>query len=180
MKNLLTILLIGIASLAFGQTNGKWSVGVGYTPSIQSGSTFGVYINRHFGEKWQVGLMPFGWFYGYENPSFTSLKSNSFGLNLSARYSPVQLKLFKPYLYSFAGYGYSTFKYSNPNYSINDLTTDYINLSLGIGTEIAISKGWSLDANLGYLRLAFFDNAGYGNSPVFSIGVLKRFGKTKD
>ncbi|MCF6351697.1 MAG: porin family protein [Cyclobacteriaceae bacterium] len=178
MKSVFTILLIAFTSVSFGQTNGKWSVGVGYTPSVQRGSTFGVYINRHFGEKWQVGLIPFGWFYGYDNPRFTSLKSNSLGLNLSARYSPFQSKILKPYLYSFAGYGYSTFKYSNPTYLIDVLTMDYVNLSLGIGTEIAISKGRSLDANLGYLRLAFFDR-GYDSSPVFSIGVLKRFGKTE-
>lgn len=59
MKKPLTILLVGIAGAVFGQTEGKWSVGVGYSPSVQDGSTFAVYINRHMGNKWQIGLIPF-------------------------------------------------------------------------------------------------------------------------
>ncbi len=176
MKNLLSVLLIGISLSSFGQSNGKWSTGLSYTPSIQGGATFAVNINRHFGEKWQVGLMPFGWFYGYENPGFTSLKANSLGLNITSRFSPIQTKLFKPYFYSFAGYGRSTFNYSNPNYPQDAISEGYLSFSIGAGTELNITNGWSLDVNLGYLGVSFFNNNEY-SAPVFSVGFLKRVGK---
>ncbi len=177
MKQALTVILIGLATLSFGQTNGKWSVGMGYTPAIQGGSTFSGYINRHLGDKWQVGIMPFGWFDSYENPGFSSQKTNSLGLNLTSRYSPLQLGIFKPYMYSFAGYGHSTFKYSFQNNPTEISTVDYLNFSIGVGGEFSVGRGWSLDANYGYLRLEFFEDNGYINTMYFSVGILKRFGK---
>lgn len=177
MKKLLVVALLGLSSLSFGQSLGKWSVGVGYTPSIQGGTTFAAYGSYHFSDKWQVGIMPFGWFDSYENPGFNSQTSNSLGLNLTSRYAPVQFGIFKPYLYSFVGYGHSTFKYNFQNNPTEISTADYINLSIGIGGEVGIGRGWSVDTNYGYLRLEFFDNQGYTNSMYFSVGILKRLGK---
>ncbi len=177
MKKLLIALFVSLSSFSFGQTLGKWSVGVGYTPSIQGGATFAAYGNYHFNNKWQVGIMPFGWFDSYENPGFSSQKTNSLGLNLTSRYAPIQLGIFKPYMYSFVGYGHSTFKYTYQNNPTEISTADYLNFSLGIGSEFSVGRGWSLDANYGYLRLGFFEDNGYINTMYFSVGILKRFGK---
>lgn len=177
MKNLLIVALLGLSSFSFGQSLGKWSTGVSYTPSIQGGATFALKGNYHFNDAWQVGIMPFGWFNSYENPGFNSQKSNSFGLNITSRYAPKQLGIFKPYLYSFAGYGHSTFKYNFQNNPTKISTADYLNFSIGIGSEFRINQGWSIDINYGYLRLEFFEDQGYTNSMYFSVGILKRFGK---
>ena len=180
MKNGLLLLLLAFAINVNGQNDGKWSTGIGYSPSIQGGATFAIYLNRHVGKKWQVGLIPFGWLDSYTSVTGTSSKSNSLGLNLTSRFMPVQFNVFRPYLYAFSGFGHSTFKRTNPSYSIQVSTDDYFNYSVGIGVETIITSGWSIDTNLGYLRLEFLNDGGYYNTPVFSVGVLKRFGKVKE
>lgn len=178
MKHLLFILFVVLAANSNAQTVGKWSIGVGYTPSIQTGYAFAIYLNRHLGNKWQVGLTPFVWYDKNSATQTVTANSTSLGLNLTSRFTPIQLNMFKPYLYGRAGYGNTLTKYSNPNYA--DRNEDYVNFSLGIGTEVSISNGWAIDANLGYIKLDFIDSDSYNQSPILSIGVLKRFGKVKE
>ncbi len=174
-------MLVVFALNATAQTEGKWSVGVGYTPSIVGGQTFTGYINRHLGEKWQVGVMPFGFFYKDTDSSGYTDKSHTIGLNLSTRFAPYQFKLLKPYIYAFTGYGLGVFKYSN-QYSEGIDYSHNLDFSLGIGTEIRMGDGgWAIDLNVGSLLLKSENTDGSGSGgylgPIFSVGILKRFGK---
>ncbi len=177
MKKLIFILLLATPTLSFGQTKGKWSAGVSYTPLIQSGSTFATYLNRHLNEKWQIGLMPFGYFYNYKS-DYSSFKSNSMGLNFTSRYVLLQGDISKTYIQAFGGYGHTANTYQNSNNSEQKEELDYLNFSVGVGVEIAIGKkGWFGDINLGYLRYHSLSEASNFNSAIGSIGILKRFGK---
>ncbi len=177
MKKLLVVLFISLSSFSFGQTQGKWSVGVSYTPLIQSGSTFATYLNRHLNKKWQIGLMPFGYFYNYKS-DYSSFKSNLMGLNFTSRYVLLQGDISKTYIQAFSGYGYTANTYQDSNNGERKEELDYLNFSVGVGVEIAIGKkGWFGDINLGYLRYHSLSEVDNFNSPMGSIGILKRFGK---
>jgi len=177
MKTLTIALLIFMALGANAQTEGKWSVEVGYSPLIQSGSTFAVYVNRHLSEKWQIGLMPFGYIYNFST-DYSSFKSNSMGLNFTSRYTLIKGSISKTYIQSFGGYGRTTNTYQSSNLDESKEDLDFLNFSVGVGVEIAIGKkGWFGDINLGYLRYYSLSDVNNFNSPIGSIGILKRFGK---
>ncbi len=178
MKHLFFMLFVVLAVNSKAQTVGKWSVGVGFTPSIQSGSTYAVHINRHLGANWQIGVTPFSWFNSSNGGPASNWNSNSFGLNLTSRYVFVDGKSLRPYLQGFTGYGHTTTTYESSFFGETKDELDYLNFSVGIGTEIAIGKkGWFADINFGYFRYQSLSGVNNFNSPLGSIGVLKRFGK---
>lgn len=181
MKKLLIILFVFFTINANAQTSGKWSVGVGYTPSIEGGLLFTAYGNRHLSDKWQIGLMPFGWF-NSESGYYNSSKSITTGLNISTRYFPFAHKVLSLYIYSYTGYAYSQSKYES--ISIDNITIkgSLFDISLGLGLEAVLFKSdWSIDANVGYLSVKSFrkgrNSSDFYTMPMFSVGILKRFGK---
>jgi hypothetical protein len=165
-----------LGSNSFGQAEGKWSVGVNATP-IFDGITTSVYINRHFGARWQLGVMPFTRFYKYVSP-YSKTTSTMVGLNVNARFYLTNWTFLKPYTYGYTGYGetYSTFEHSNSPTSSSVIK--FFNTSAGIGLQIPIGKsGWSLDGNFGYQ--GYFANSEKYNfhTYVYAFGIFRRFGK---
>ncbi len=178
MKNLLLLALIGVSSISFGQTLGKWSTGLSYTPSIQNGTTLAIPINRHFTDKFQMGLTVFTWYDKYQSGSSTNVKSGSLGINLTSKYVFVKGSVLRPYIQGFGGYGHTATIYQSQFYDDREELLDYWGFSLGIGTEVAIGKkGWFGDINLGYFKYISLSGATEFSSPIGSVGILKRFGK---
>lgn len=126
------------------------------------------------GNKWQIGLTPFVWHNKYPDTQVSTANSTSLGLNINSRFALAQLKFFKPYIFGRTGFGHTSTKFSSDRENIEE---DYVNFSLGIGTEVGISNGWAIDTNLGYMKLDYLDSDSYQYSPIFSVGILKRFGK---
>ncbi|MCB0497416.1 MAG: outer membrane beta-barrel protein [Cyclobacteriaceae bacterium] len=173
MKRVLVIILLAFSFAASAQTQGKWSLGVGATPSFQGGTTLGLYANRHLSDHWEVGVIPFTWL--NKNKDFYNEKIFSLGFNLNTRYTLINSKIFSPYLYGFGGIGHSKYSYEGTNSPPNSSFT-YSNFSLGLGTRINIgSNGWSLDVNGGYIWVNGFNNGGTSRGLNYSVGIFKRF-----
>ena len=179
MKKLLLALLVGgtaLTGFAQPENAGNWSVGVGVT-SLGGGLTLGGYINKHLNDRWQVGVMPFARFYKF-NSDFTNTRATTLGLNLNGRYYLVKWQLFLPYAYAYGGYGetYATFEHPS---SVDKSTDRFFNTSVGLGTQILLGRGWSVDANIGYFGYFGVNETGSITSYIYSFGMFKRIGKGK-
>jgi hypothetical protein len=183
-----SFLLVIIATFnSFGQADGKWSVGVGATP-VFDGLTTSIYINRHLGERWQFGIMPFSRFYklsstytGGASPITSKTNSIMLGLNVNARYYITNKWAFiKPYVYGYSGYGETHTKYEYTSYPTRSSVIKFFNTSLGLGVQVPIGRrGWSLDGNFGYQGYFATSEKYNFHTYVYSFGVFKRFGKIK-
>jgi hypothetical protein len=167
LVSVLLVVLLGINS--FGQADGKWSIGVG--TSLRNGFTADLYIDRHLGDRWQIGLMPTALF------SFNPIAvSTMVVLNLNARFYFSNWQVVRPYTYSYAGYGeeFSRFIDSPDPMKV----VKFINASLGVGLRVPLGKkGWSLDGNVGYLGYFGTSVKKKFQTYVISFSVFKRFGK---
>jgi len=173
---LLFAILLGLTMHSIGQENAKWSLGLGLSPFFDGINT-AIYVNRHLGDRWQVGFMPFT---RYTN--FKSQNSNTnqfyFGANLNTRFYLLKEKRFLPYLYGFGGY-VKTYTSVDDGSSISKESQNNFNYSLGAGTQFKIGeKGCSLDLNVGILWFNEFDLTSSLRAPFYSFGVFKRLQKS--
>ena len=172
--NLILIgLLIGIVTNSVAQINRDFSVGVGFTPQWD-GLMTNVYLNYHFNNRWQIGLMPL-WRYESLQSDQVSHKEVFLGININSRLFIITGRRFTPYLYAFGGY-------IRESRRIEDLSGTYdskynhYDFSLGAGTQLNIGdSGWSLDLNLGYFWLMRPQLLWDFNSFIYSFGVIKKF-----
>jgi hypothetical protein len=178
MKGLLVLIILIVFhfSNSYGQGDGKWSAGVNATP-IFDGLTSSIFINRHVGERWQIGAMPFTRFYKYVD-DFSKTTSTMVGLNINARFYLAKWAFLKPYTYGYTGYGETYSKFEHNNAPTSNDVIKFFNTSLGVGVQVPVGKrGWSLDGNFGYQGY-FANSEKYDfHTYVYSFGIFKRFGK---
>lgn len=174
---LLITILLGQAINSFAQEKGDWSFGLGLSPYWDGLST-SIYANRHIGDRWQVGLMPFTRYFKYSGNSSTT-NQYYLGVNLNARYYVLKEKKFLPYLYGFSGYA-TTYTNIDDGSSISKESQNHYDLSIGIGTQYQLgNRGWSLDLNIGYLWFNEINGLDQFRAPFYSFGVFKRLMKSK-
>lgn len=167
------VFVFGLALSASAQEEQKWSVGVGLTPQLNSITT-SVYLNKHIGDRWHLGLMPIYIFSKTNCPLFVNY-SNHIGLNFNSRYYFTKDNIFNPYAYGFGGYVH--------NYELQkDLTNTYksnyhnVDVSVGAGTQIKSGyEGWSLDANIGYFMYSRIGEGFISGTLFYSIGIFMSF-----
>jgi hypothetical protein len=167
MKTLIAsgLLVFLLASNSYGQGDGKWSVGVNATP-IFDGLTSSIFINRHIGERWQIGAMPFTRFYKYVD-DFSKTTSTMAGLNFNARFYLTKWTFLKPYTYGYTGYGETYSKFEHSNGPTFNNVIKFFNSSIGVGMQVPIGiRGWSLDGNFGYQ--GYFANSEKSNFYILS------------
>jgi len=174
---LLTALLLGTAINSVAQEKGDWSFGLGLSP-YWDGLSASIYANRHMGDRWQVGLMPFTRYYTYTG-NFATTNQYYLGANLNARYYVLKEKKLLPYRYGFGGYA-QTYTNTDDGSTISKERQNNYDFSLGLGTQYQLgNKGWSLDLNIGYLWFNEINGADKFRAPFYSFGVFKRLIKSQ-
>ena len=165
------LLVIATTINSYSQADGNWSVGVGTTRTVV-GYTTNLYINRHLGEHWEVGAMPFALFTFNSDFNYTMI-----GLNLNARFYLSNWQTVRPYAYGYSGFGAIYSSFDNSQNPTSEKVT-FSNTSFGAGLQVPVGKkGWSLDGNFGYQGYFAITEEFDLHNTVFSFSVYKRFRK---
>lgn len=134
-------------------------------------------VNLSLGERFEIGLLPFAYFYKY-NAGYYESKQKTFGLNLTSRYFLNRGNKMEPYVAAMAGYGLENLTYTNNTSGQPDSEeTGMFDAALLLGNELKLGqKGWIFDFNVGLLGLQYFDEASdFQITPIYSFGIKKKF-----
>ena len=100
-----------------------------------------------------------------------TVEESSWGGNLISKYYIFRENIMDPYASLILGYGHSTIISTNQTDDYNN-----INFSVLLGNELEIGKkGWIFDFNVGFLLNRLYNKNQNRITPIYTIGVKKRF-----
>ena len=172
MRAYILLLTLLLSAKVYGQDYTKWNTSLIVTPSF-SGILVGAGINREFGDKVELGLMPVYRYYKRTSQSNTTYTDINWGFQLSGRYYFSKENIMDPYISGLTGYlkEKSVFGGNDPVYY------DYFIFGILLGNEINIGqRGWNFDFNVGLIGSQPLNNSSTLNTfPIYSLGIKKRF-----
>jgi hypothetical protein len=179
MKNLvlLNIILLSTAAASFGQDFKPWNVSLEISPFRRT-VIAGVAVNRSFGKKVELGVMPIFHYANSAPPTNYYWQQTSLGVNLTGKYFIGRGNAMDPYVSGIFGYGTSKQEFrTNSSGKEDTFLNNYSNVVLRLGNEVKLgSNGWIFDFSVGLLWTKFYDSQSSSDIlPIYSFGLKKKF-----